>query len=86
MGVERCGSFEQHQENALTRRRRRGILAGGETTGMSALKLFQPLRGERLKLRSGALPGREFPLSQVPVVSPPANIRRPSGTKNENRE
>jgi hypothetical protein len=28
------------------------------------------------------LPGREFQLHAVPVVSPPANIRCPSGTKN----
>src|SRR5262245_42651325 len=58
------------------------ILAGGETTGHRSPKFFQPWRGAGPKLRSGAPPGRGFTPHPVPVVSPPANIRRLSGTKN----
>jgi hypothetical protein len=40
-----------------------GRLAGGETTKYRSPKLFQPWKGDRPRLRSGALPG------QIPIAS-----------------
>src|SRR5262245_29026213 len=71
------------QENALAAPEALRILAGGETTGAKCGWYSRP----------GRAPDRSFSLSpfqgwksfglQYPVVSPPANIRCPSGTKTE---
>src|SRR2546428_85573 len=59
--------------------------SGGSTTGNSSKISFQPRRGDRPELRSAVPPGLEDYVDAVPVVLPPANIRRPSGTKERHK-